>query len=78
MKNFYADKKNVIIRSNTGRIIKDLRIRAGMSQYDLAHYLGISRPAVSKWERELTLPSIFTLIDLSNIFGITIDEFLEN
>lgn len=77
MRNFYQDQQNVKIRAHVGSIIKDLRLEHGMSQYDLARYLNISRPAVSKWERELTTPYLFTLIDLSNIFGVSTDTFLE-
>ncbi|MBR2791371.1 MAG: helix-turn-helix transcriptional regulator, partial [Erysipelotrichaceae bacterium] len=38
--------------------------------------LNISAQAVSKWENDLTSPDIDTLLKLSDIFNITVDELL--
>lgn len=35
---------------NIGKNIKDLRLQKGVTQEELAEYLGISYQAVSKWE----------------------------
>ena len=78
MKNAYKEDNNLVIRKKTGLFIKQLREQKGFSQNDLARMLNISRQAISKWERDITLPSVFTLFKLSTIFGITIDEFLED
>lgn len=77
-KAFYSVNTNVIIREDVGKCIKQLRLHNNMSQYDLAHYLKISRQAISKWERGITLPAIFTLLDLSRVFDLPLDYFLRN
>ncbi len=55
--------------------IKALRIKKGMSQKRLGEYLGISDRAVSKWENELSKPSIENLFELSKIFQVPVDYF---
>ena len=53
-----------------------LRKRNSLSQEALAEKLGISRQAVSKWERAETSPDTDNLILLSRIYGISMDELL--
>ncbi|GKX68018.1 helix-turn-helix domain-containing protein [Inconstantimicrobium mannanitabidum] len=57
-----------------GKQIKSLRIKKGVTQEELANYLGISYQAVSKWENNITAPDIQLLPILSVYFGVTIDE----
>lgn len=59
-----------------GEFIKTLRIENNMSQTDLANTLNISRQSVSKWERGINIPDSSTLVLLSEIFKVTIDELL--
>ena len=56
----------------------ELRKRAGLSQEDFAEKLGVSRQAVSKWERGEALPDTENLIVISEMFGVTIDELLKS
>lgn len=42
--------------SKLAKLIKDARVKAGLSQYDLAKILGISRPAITAWENGTALP----------------------
>lgn len=56
--------------------IKEERERIGYSQSDLAAELNISRQSISKWERNIGYPNIETLIEISKVFDITIDELL--
>ena len=60
-----------------GKQIKNLRIEKGVTQEELANYLGISYQAVSKWENDVTSPDIQLLPLLSVYFGITIDKLFE-
>ena len=53
-----------------------LRKQAGLSQEELAEKLGISRQAVSKWERAESSPDTDNLIALSRIYGISLDELV--
>lgn len=54
----------------------DYRKKAGLSQEELADKLGISRQAVSKWERVEASPDTDNLIALANLYGITLDELI--
>ena len=53
-----------------------LRIRNGLSQKDLAEKLGVSTQAISDWEDGITAPDTDQLVDLSKIYGLTLDELV--
>ena len=57
------------------RLIK-LRKKYGYSQEELADKLGLSRQAVSKWERAEASPDTDNLICLAKIYGVSLDELL--
>lgn len=59
-----------------GAAITKLRIRAGMTQQQLAAALNVSHQAVSKWEKGAALPDIQTLLTLTQMFGVTIEQLL--
>jgi transcriptional regulator with XRE-family HTH domain len=61
-----------------GSKLQDLRKSAGMSQEDLAERLGISRQAVSRWERGDALPDTDNLIRLSKLYSVSLDELVGN
>ena len=58
------------------RLIK-LRKKNGLSQEELADKLGLSRQAVSKWERAEASPDTDNLICLAKLYGISLDELLK-
>lgn len=58
------------------RLIK-LRKKNGLSQEELADRLGLSRQAVSKWERAEASPDTDNLICLAKLYGISLDELLK-
>ena len=58
--------------------LKMYRVKAGMTQEDIAEKLGVSRQAVAKWERGESLPDIESCIELSKIFGTTVDMLVRN
>ena len=53
------------------------RKRAGLSQEELGKRLLVSRQTVSLWETGQTLPTLDNLTRLREIFGVSIDELLE-
>ena len=59
-----------------GERLQALRQRAGMSQDQLAERLGVSRQAVSRWERDETMPETDKVIALADLFGVTTDYLL--
>ena len=54
----------------------DRRKAAGFSQEALAAQLGVSRQAVSKWERSESSPDTDNLIALAALYGVSLDELL--
>ena len=60
----------------TGQFIKQLRTEHNWSQYQLADLVPITRQAVSKWERGVSLPDSSTLLILAKIFDVSVDELL--
>ena len=60
-----------------GQVIKSHRVRCNMTQEFLADRLGVSRQAVSKWEKGQSDPSTTNLIALAKIFDITPEEMLK-
>lgn len=57
--------------------IKQLRIKCGYTQEELASKIGVSSQAISKWENQITAPDIALLPVLSEVFGVTIDELFD-
>ena len=47
-----------------------------LTQEDIAKYVGVSRAAVSKWEKGLSYPDITILPKLATFFNISIDTLL--
>lgn len=54
-----------------------LRKDKGLSQEELAARLGISRQAVSKWERAESSPDTDNLILLARLYGVSLDNLLQ-
>ena len=48
----------------------------GISQEELAEKLGVSRQAISKWERSEASPDTDNLISLSQVYEVTLDALL--
>ena len=58
--------------------IKYYRKMNMMTQEELAEKLCVSRQTVTKWESGIILPNLEYIIDLSNIFGITIYSLIKD
>lgn len=56
--------------------LAELRRDKGYSQEELAERLGLSRQAVSKWERAESSPDTGNLVALAKLYGVTLDELL--
>jgi transcriptional regulator with XRE-family HTH domain len=56
--------------------ILQIRKEKGLSQEELAEYLGVSRQAVAKWESGASYPEVDKLIAICNLFQISIDSLL--
>ena len=56
-----------------GKQFRELRTARGLTQETVAEKLGVTGQAVSRWERNETLPDISLLPEISAYFGVTID-----
>ncbi|WP_294143833.1 helix-turn-helix domain-containing protein [uncultured Clostridium sp.] len=60
---------------NIGAKLKELRTLKGLTQEELADRAELSKGFISQLERDLTSPSIATLMDILQCLGTTIGEF---
>ncbi len=60
----------------TANRLYELRKKHNLSQEELAEKLGVSRQAVSKWERSEASPDTDNLIGLAKIYGLSLDELI--
>lgn len=60
-----------------GSRIFALRTEKRMSQDDLAGALGVSRQSVSKWENGESVPELENLVQMSELFGVSLDELVK-
>lgn len=58
------------------KIIADKRKEKGITQEELAAYIGITKASVSKWETGQSYPDITFLPLLASYFNISIDELI--
>ncbi len=56
--------------------IKEIRIRKNLTQSEVATALGVSSVVYSRYESGARQPSIETLIQMADIFGVTVDFLL--
>ena len=57
--------------------LKEIRQNAGMTQEEVAEKIMVSRVTVSHWENGKSLPDIVSLISLSDLYSISLDELLK-
>lgn len=57
-------------------VFMNRRKQLGVTQEQIADYIGVSRAAVSKWEKGLSYPDITLLPKLATYFNVSIDELL--
>ncbi len=58
--------------------LTELRKQKGWSQEELGNRLNVTRQTVSKWELAQTTPEMEKLVELSQLFDISLDELLNN
>ena len=57
--------------------LKEIRQNAGMTQEEVAEKIMVSRVTVSHWENGKSLPDIISLISLSDLYSISLDELMK-
>lgn len=61
---------------NIGSVIKKYRKEAGLTQEEMANRLGVTTPAVNKWENGNSNPDIELLAPIARLFHISLDTLL--
>ena len=59
-----------------GEVIRTYRKQKNMTQEEMAGRLGVTAPAVNKWEMGNSMPDIMLLAPIARLLGITTDELL--
>ena len=62
---------------NISNQIFKIRKKANLSQDKFAKIFNVTKQSVSNWETEKNLPDIQIIVQISNYFGITLDELLK-
>ena len=60
-----------------GNKINQLRKLSGMTQEQLAEKLNVSRQTISKWESGSSTPDIESVVKVSEIFQVSLDDLLK-
>lgn len=60
-----------------GQKLKDKRTALGLSQEQLAIQLGVTRQTVANWEKGKTYPDIASIMKLSDLYDVSLDELLK-
>lgn len=75
--NPYNEAEVVVVKEiNIGRAIVQGRRAKGITQEELAQYMGVSKASVSKWELGHSYPDITFLPQLAAYFNVSIDELM--
>lgn len=60
-----------------GSKLKSARTKMGMTQEKVADEIGVSRQTISNWENNKSFPDIVSVISLSNLYSVSLDELLK-
>ena len=60
-----------------GKKLKNARIEAGFTQEKAADKIDVSRQTISNWENEKSYPDIISVIALSDLYSVSLDELLK-
>ena len=60
-----------------GKKLKNARIKAGFTQEKAAEEIDVSRQTISNWENEKSYPDIISVIALSDLYSVSLDELLK-
>lgn len=60
-----------------GKQLKEARMKSHLTQEKVSEKLNVSRQTISNWENEKCYPDIINIIELSNLYDITLDELIK-
>ena len=62
--------------NNIGTRIRAIRIKSGISQEQLAGYLGISAATLSRYESTQIIPKLSIIVSISKAFNVSLDYLI--
>lgn len=62
--------------NNIGARIRDIRIKSGISQEQLAGYLGISAATLSRYESMQNIPKLSIIVSIAKVFNVSLDYLI--
>jgi transcriptional regulator with XRE-family HTH domain len=65
----YSSRGDRIAAMRSADLIREARLRAGLTQYELAERTGRERSVIARWEQGAVAPSIETLVELIRACG---------
>jgi transcriptional regulator with XRE-family HTH domain len=60
-----------------GKKLKKARTNSGLTQEQISEEIQVSRQTISNWENEKSYPDIISILKLSNLYNISLDELLK-
>ena len=60
-----------------GKKLKSARLKAELTQESVADKIQVSRQTISNWENARSYPDIVSIVHLSNLYNISLDELLK-
>lgn len=61
-----------------GENIKNIRVEGGMTQKEFAEKMQTTQQRVSEWELDKVEPSLYNVMRMLKVLGVTFDELTEN
>lgn len=68
--------KGCVVFLSIGEKVKYYRLNNKMTQQELSNNINVSRKTVSSWENNRSKPDIQTIIDLSSLFHVDVNELI--
>ena len=66
------------VKSTVAKNLTELRLLNNMTQMELAEKLNYSDKTISKWERAESSPDISVLVEIAELFGVTLDYLVRS
>ena len=60
-----------------GKKLRNARTRSGFTQEKAAEEIGVARQTISNWENEKSYPDVVSVIRLSTLYSVSLDELLK-
>ncbi|MDO5549230.1 MAG: helix-turn-helix transcriptional regulator [Eubacteriales bacterium] len=60
-----------------GKKLRDARLHSGLTQELVAEKIEVSRQTISNWENEKSYPDIVSVIRLSDLYSVSLDDLLK-